>query len=80
MLDLTYRKTGLFVRFIPNTSAGETAWREMAKQNGGVATVFSIHADSVIKQLRDAGYSVGVAPKAKPLTDADYALLDSLVA
>lgn len=60
--DLEYINTGMFTRFMPNTAAGETAWREMAKEEGSAA-VLSIHAASVIKQLRKAGYTV---TKAKP--------------
>lgn len=40
--DLEYIKTGLFTRFMPNTSAGEDAWRVMHEANG--ETVLSIHA------------------------------------
>lgn len=61
--DLEYFTSGLFTRFVPNTPAGEDAWREMAK-DGGCATVLSHHAKAVIAQLRATGYSVA---KAKPV-------------
>jgi hypothetical protein len=63
MNDLEYINTGLFTRFMPNTPAGEDAWREMAKEDG-VAAVLTIHAPSVIAQLKKAGYTVRKAKKA----------------
>ena len=62
MVDIEYVNTGLFTRFMPNTPAGEDAWRVMAKDDG-VAAVLAIHAKSVIAQLRSAGYSVAKAKK-----------------
>lgn len=62
MIDIEYITTGLFTRFMPNTPAGEDAWREMAK-DGGCAAVLSIHAQNVIGQLRRAGYKVAKAKK-----------------
>lgn len=69
--DLEYRDCGLFTRFMPNTPAGEDAWREMAKENGNAA-VLSLHANNVIAQLRKAGYSVGKAKK--PIQSIDEIL------
>lgn len=60
--DLEYTTSGLFTRFMPNTKAGETAWRDMHFQNNG-AGILSIHAANVIAQLRKAGYSVAKAKK-----------------
>jgi hypothetical protein len=74
MTDLTYLNTGLFTRFIPNTPAGEDAWRCMVNQEGS-ASVLSIHAANVIGQLRKAGYSVG---KGKPVKMSDDELLTEL--
>jgi len=54
--DITYTTSGLFTRFMPNTPAGEDAWRHMEAQYG--TSVLNIHANNVIGQLRDAGYSV----------------------
>lgn len=65
-VDLEYINTGLFTRFMPNTAAGEDAWREIANQ--GHEAILSIHAKNVIFQLRKAGYSVAKAKKAKPVT------------
>ena len=64
--DLEYINTGFFTRFMPNTPAGEDAWRVMAKEDG-VAAVLTAHAKSVIAQLRRAGYSVA---KAKPVKES----------
>ena len=64
--DLEYFNNGLFTRFLPNTAAGENAWRELAKE-GGAAAVLTSHAKSVIAQLRKAGYSVA---KAKPVKES----------
>lgn len=60
--DLNYFDRGMFTTFIPNTPAGENAWRVMAEETGN-AVVLSMHSKSVISQLRRAGYSVA---KAKP--------------
>lgn len=62
MIDIEYTTTGLFTRFIPNTPAGEDAWREMARDDG-CAAVLNIHAKNVIGQLRSAGYKVAKAKK-----------------
>lgn len=67
--DLEYINTGLFTRFVPNTPAGEDAWRVM---DGGA--VLSIHAANVIAQLRKAGY--GVAKAKKPAQTIDEILAE----
>lgn len=60
--DIEYKDHGMFTRFYANTTAGEYAWREMAKEDG-VAAVLTPHAKPVIAQLRRAGYSVAKAKK-----------------
>lgn len=60
--DIEYSNHGLFTRFYPNTPAGESVWREMAK-NDGVAAVLSFEAKKVIAQIRAAGYSISKAKK-----------------
>lgn len=62
MTDLEYIKGKMFTRFMPNTPAGETVWREMAKKDG-VAAVLNFEADSVLRQIRSAGYTVSKAKK-----------------
>ena len=74
-MDLTYTQTGMFTRFIPESKAGEDAWREMANKMGGVAAVLNFEAKNVISQLRNAGYKVG---KAKPVKMSDDKLLEAL--
>lgn len=74
MKDLSYINTGMFTRFIPNTPAGEDAWRVMALEDGCVA-VLTMHLDSVLRQLRKAGYSVG---KDVPVRISDDELLTEL--
>jgi len=71
MTDLEYIKDDMFTRFMPNTPAGEDAWREMAKEDG-VAAVLNIHAKSVISQLRKAGYKVAKAKKPEPFTPEEF--------
>lgn len=65
--DLIYINAGLFTRFIPNTPAGEEAYRVMHEQQGD-ASILSIHVQNVIAQLRKAGYSVAKSKKAKKVT------------
>jgi hypothetical protein len=61
MADIEYIMGGMFTRFLPNTSAGEVAWREMERQGGEV--VFNHQDKNVIGQLRRAEYSVAKAKK-----------------
>ena len=68
--DIEYINTG-FTRFVPNTPAGEDAWRVMD------GCVLSIHLDNVLRQLRKAGLSVGKAQHVAFDTDA---LLEELKA
>jgi len=57
--DLTYRKVdGLFTAFYPETAAGQSAWNQMAEHTEGTGKVLTVHAQSVIAQLRKAGYAV----------------------
>jgi len=61
--DLIYMKQGLFTAFVPESKAGEDAWRELAAQTDGTGKVFTHHLKSVIFQLRKAGYTVLRAEK-----------------
>lgn len=76
--DLHYTCDGLFTTFLPNTTAGEAAWRELHKQNEGSHKVLSNHAPAVIQQLRAAGYAVGKAPRVKSSSVLDDELLEQL--
>lgn len=79
--DLTYSDSGMLTLFLPETPAGESAWDQMAEATDGTGKVLSIHAPSVIAQLRAAGFTVRRAPKHKPWTaeelDAALAELDA---
>lgn len=68
MDDLEYINQGLFTCFVPISKAGEQAWNQMAEETQGTGKVLSIHASSTIAQLRKAGYKVGKAKKAEPLS------------
>jgi len=78
--DLTYKKQGLFAAFIPETLAGETAWRTIAEQTQGTGKVFTAQLPAVLTQLRKAGYTVQVAKKlTKEEIDKEMAfLLDTI--
>ena len=62
-IDLTYLKQGLFTLFIPETKAGEDAWREIAKQTDGTGKVFTVQLPATLKQLKKAGYIVKQSEK-----------------
>ena len=74
--DLEYIRSGMFIRFVPNTPAGEAAWRELAAQTGGTGAVFAWHHEATIRQIRAAGYSVR---KAKPSDIKINELLEELI-
>lgn len=67
--DISYRADDMFTTFLPDTAAGEDAWRVINATEGSEGgKVFNQHADSVIAQLRAAGF---VVSEAAPLTDID---------
>lgn len=57
--DLTYKTSGMFTMFFPDTPAGETAWREIARQTEGTGKILTAHLAGTLRQLRKAGYKVG---------------------
>ncbi len=68
--DLTYRQTDdMFTSFFANTPAGIEAWNVMAKDNDGTGKVLTMHAKSVIQQLRAAGYTVRKENGAQDMDD-----------
>lgn len=69
--DLEYINTGMFTRFVPNTPAGEDAWRVID------GCVLSIYLDNVLRQLRKAGLSVGKAKPCKTSVDDILAELEA---
>lgn len=76
MTDLETHDEGLFTCFLPNTEAGRAAWRVLAADDGS-GKVLTIHAESVIRQLRQAGYSVGRRKPCAADLDALLAELES---
>ncbi len=61
--DLTYLKQGLFTAFVPQSKAGEDAWREIANHTGGTGKVFTAQLPSFLREIRKAGYSVTLQKK-----------------
>lgn len=57
--DLTYMTSGMFTMFFPDTPAGETAWREIARQTEGTGNILTAQLPATLRQLRKAGYKVG---------------------
>ena len=76
--DITYVDEGLFVRFMPETPAGEAAWNTMAAENGG-ACFLTIHLAAILQQLRAAGYTVRKQRREKSDGLSDDALLAALL-
>lgn len=72
--DVSYIDGGLFTTFLGDSAQGGAAVSDMMNQNGGSNKVLTIHAEAVIKQLRDAGYTVH---KARPVSAKE---LDSIMA
>ena len=79
--DLTYRndtRCGMFIRFMPETKAGEAAWRQMVKLDPSGCCVFlAAHLPLIVQQLRGAGYTVAKA-KCEIVTMTDDELLAAL--
>lgn len=79
MTDLTYRDDGVWIHFMPVSDDGIAAWRKMAEQSDGTGAFQFHQAAGIIKQLRDAGYSVCKAKKSSgKLNRADIDLLEEL--
>lgn len=75
MTDLEYTTSGMFTAFIPNTTAGEQAWRAIAEQTEGTGKILTFHLKATLRQLRAAGYTV---KKAKPVPVDINALMAEL--
>ena len=67
MNDLEYIDHGMFTSFIPVSEAGEVAFNQMAEYTRAWK-VLSIHKQSTILQLRQAGYKVGKAKQQGKVT------------
>ncbi len=68
MNDLEYIEQGLFTSFLPVSKAGEVAFNQMAAYTEGTGKVLSIHKQSTIQQLRQAGYKVSKAKRQGKVT------------
>ena len=68
MNDIEYIDQGLFTAFVQVTKAGEVAFNQMSEYRDGTGKVLSIHKQSTILQLRQAGYKVGKAKKTRKVT------------
>lgn len=77
--DLTYSPSGMFVLFMPETPAGETAWAELARHSDGTGKFLPGQVPGVLSQLRASGLTVRKAPPHRPMTDAElFAAMDEL--
>lgn len=68
MNDIEYIDQGLFTAFLPVSKAGEVAFNQMAEYTDGTGKVLSIHKQSTIQQLKQAGYKVGKAKQQGKVT------------
>ena len=68
MNDVEYIDQGLFTAFLPVSKVGEVAFNQIAAYTEGIGKVLSIHKQSTIQQLRQAGYKVGKAKKPGKVT------------
>ena len=79
MTDLVYIRQGLFTAFIPETKAGEEAFRQIcAAQGDHTGKILTAHVESTLAQLRKAGYSVKKAKRVTLPTIDDDELLKEL--
>lgn len=73
--DLTYRRGRTFTTFLPETPAGEAAWRGLAEVTAGTGKVVNVEAPRAIAALRAAGY---VVKRVKPAPGEIHSLLAEL--
>ena len=73
--DLTYKRGHTFTTFLPETPAGEAAWRDMAGITAGTGKVVNVEVPRAIAALRAAGY---VVQRAKPEPVEIHSLLAEL--
>lgn len=68
--DISYSAGDMFTTFLPDSKAGEEAWKIINATEGSEGgKVFNQHAESVIAQLRAAGYVVNPAAPFTGSTD-----------
>jgi len=78
MPDITYHIDGIWMRFYPETKAGEMLWREMHAQGHDV--ILAIHKNNALSQLRSCKFKVSKKKNtSKRFTKEDNALLTKLM-
>lgn len=76
--DMTYRTDGLFTTFLPQTPAGESAWRELAAKTDGTGKVLATQTEDAVRQLHEAGYTVVETTGVETTPEEDEELLNEL--
>lgn len=76
MTDLNYITDGFYVTLIPVSKESESVWNEVANAFDGAAKFPIYMKPSIFKQIKDAGYKIRKAPKAKAISDDE--LLEAL--
>lgn len=61
--DIVYLKQGPFTAFIPQSKAGEVAWRELAIKTGGTGKFYNVQVPAIKASLKAAGYIVRASKK-----------------
>lgn len=56
--DITYKVEGCTASFVPNTSAGTTAYRYICEFTNGSGEVPRERISALIQVLREAGYNI----------------------
>ena len=74
MTDLTYTQDNMFTTFYAETKAGEDVWNQAAAQMNGVFKVLNFQLDTVLYDIRKAGYTVRKAKKQN--VDIDSLLIE----
>lgn len=77
-IDITYSTTGMFTRFFAESDAGIIAFNDLARQNDGSGTIYTMHLDATLKTMRSAGYRVK-KQHLKPMTKLDMAESEDLL-
>jgi hypothetical protein len=69
MTDLNYITDGFYITLIPVTKEAEAVYNDVANAFDGVAKFPVYMKPSIFKQIKDAGYTIRKARKAKPICD-----------
>lgn len=68
MIDLFYKKGKLFTMFLPESPAGEVAWKQIAEATSGTGQILTIQLPDFLYRLRKAGYVVRAEKKKQAIT------------